>query len=196
MGLPSRVDVTASRRALFLDRDGVVNADHGYVHRTDQFDFVDGVFELCRAAAERGYLLVIVTNQSGIGRGYYSQGDFDELTRWMRIEFAARGIVIDGVYSCPYHPRHGKGPFRRESDCRKPQPGMLLKAAQELGIDLAASVLVGDKASDIGAGVSAGVGCNLLYTGVGSSRSKEPAAHGTTAVIARLFEAHRFLAAG
>ncbi len=187
--------MTASRRALFLDRDGVVNADHGYVHRPDQFQFVDGVFELCRAARERGYLLVIVTNQSGIGRGYYSQRDFDELTRWMRGEFAAHGLSIDGVYFCPYHPRHGKGAFRRESDCRKPQPGMLLEAAQELGIDLAASVFVGDKTSDISAGVAAGVGCNLLYTGAGSSRSEEGALHEPAAVIRRLSEAHPFLAA-
>lgn len=151
------------RPALFLDRDGVVNIDHAYVHRQDNFEFVDGIFELCRHAKAQGYLIFVITNQAGIARGYYSEEDFLRLTQWMCERFAAEGAAIDKVYFCPFHPEHGIGTYKIDSPFRKPGPGMILQAADEFGVDLAASVLVGDMATDIQAGVAAGVGCNLLY---------------------------------
>lgn len=154
----------AMRPALFLDRDGVINIDHAYVHRPDDFQFIDGIFELVAAANQAGYLVIVVTNQAGIGRGYYSEADFHALTDWMKARFAQHGAHIDGVYYCPFHPEHGIGEYRRESEYRKPGPGMLIQAAREHGIDLNASIMVGDKITDMQAGQRAGVGV-LLYVG-------------------------------
>ena len=149
--------------ALFLDRDGVINADHAYVHKIEDFHFLDGIFELCQAAQKKGYKIIIITNQAGIGRGYYSEEDFHHLTEWMKEQFLQRGVTIDGVYFSPYHPEHGVGHYKKVTDCRKPNPGMILTAQKELDIDLANSVLVGDKESDIQAGENAGVGTSLLF---------------------------------
>ena len=102
------------RGALFIDRDGVVNTDHGYVHRSDQFEFIDGIFDLCRAAVGSGLDVVVVTNQAGIGRGLYSEDDFQRLTVWMQERFAEEGAPIRAVYHCPFHPEHGIGRFKRE----------------------------------------------------------------------------------
>lgn len=151
------------RPALFLDRDGVINVDHGYVHRPEGFEFMPGIFDLVRTANRLDYLVVMVTNQAGIGRGYYSEAQFHALTEWMRERFEDQGGRVDAVYFCPYHPEHGVGPYKRESGLRKPAPGMLLQAAQEWGIALEASVLVGDKMSDIAAAAAAGVVERFLY---------------------------------
>ena len=150
------------RRALFLDRDGVINVDHGYVHRPDQFTFIEGIFDLCRQARDQGYLIVVVTNQAGIGRGYYSEQAFHELTAWMKQRFSDEGIAIAGVYFCPHHAEHGIGEYKRACERRKPNPGMLLDAARDHGIDLGASILIGDKESDIEAGRRAGLDCVVL----------------------------------
>ena len=152
------------RKGLLLDRDGIVNVDHGYVCRVDDWQFVPGIFDLVRAARARGHAVAIVTNQAGIGRGYYTEQDFHRLTDWMLGEFASAGAPVDRVYFCPYHPEHGQGEYRRESDMRKPGPGMLLLAAQELGLDLSRSTLVGDHESDVLAGVRAGVGRIILVS--------------------------------
>lgn len=151
------------KRALFLDRDGVINLNHGYVYRKEDFDFIDGIFELVASANRADYLVVIVTNQAGIGRGYYTEEDFHRLMGWVDRQFRAYGGTIDAVYFCPDHPENGIGKYLRESACRKPAPGMLLQAASEHGIDLAASIMVGDKVSDINAGRAAGVGTLLYY---------------------------------
>lgn len=151
-------------RALFLDRDGVINVDHGYVCRAEEFEFIDGIFDLCRDAVARDYRIVVVTNQAGIGRGYYTEQDFHALTVWMRERFCAQGVDIADVYFCPFHPEHGIGEFKRESADRKPAPGMILRAAREHALDLAGSVLVGDHDTDLAAGVAAGVGCSVLYS--------------------------------
>jgi len=180
------------RPALFLDRDGVVNVDSGYVHRQADFVFLDGIFDLCRAAKAKGYWIFIVTNQAGIARGYYTEADFHQLTDWMRAEFKAAGAEIDAVYFSPYHPEHGVGEFKRESDCRKPAPGMFLKAMREFEVDIARSVLVGDKISDIEAGQAAGVACNLLFTPP-LGNQYEQAQGQPTAVIASLRDAIGFL---
>jgi D-glycero-D-manno-heptose 1,7-bisphosphate phosphatase len=153
----------SGRPALFLDRDGVVNVDHDYVYRPEDFEFIEGIFNLSRAAQRQGYLLIVITNQAGIGRGYYSEADFEALTAWMIERFNEEGVGIDGVYHCPFHPEHGIGPYKADVPCRKPNPGMILQAATEHGIDLAHSVLVGDKVTDIEAGLAAGVGRRFLY---------------------------------
>jgi len=149
-------------KALFLDRDGVVNEERHYVFRIEDFVFVDGIFDLCRAAIGKGFDIVIVTNQAGIARGYYDEKDFETLTDWMCRRFAENGVVIRKVYYSPFHPTEGKGKYRREAFCRKPNPGMIIAARDEFGFDLSKSVLVGDKTSDIEAGKRAGVGRNLL----------------------------------
>ena len=151
------------RRALFLDRDGVINIDHGYVHKAQDVAFVDGIFELVGAANAAGHLVVVVTNQSGIARGYYSEAEFHALMDWMKEQFATQGARLDAVYFCPFHP-DGRGHYRRDSACRKPAPGMLLQAAHDLNIDLPGSLLVGDQPSDMAAGRAAGLG-TLLHLG-------------------------------
>lgn len=150
------------RPALFLDRDGVINVEKKYVHRIADFEFVDGIFELCRRAEAGGMAIVVVTNQAGIGRGYYTERQFHELTKWMVECFADDGVSIDAVYFCPFHPEHGVGVYRRESFDRKPNPGMILRAKDALSLDLSGSILVGDKISDIVAAKDAGVGCAVL----------------------------------
>jgi D-glycero-D-manno-heptose 1,7-bisphosphate phosphatase len=153
--------MTATRKALFLDRDGVINVEKNYVHRIEDFEFMPGIFELCQQAQGLDYRLVVITNQAGIARGYYSEDDYQRLTEWMLGEFRAHGITIDRVYHCPYHPTAGVGEYRRESFHRKPNPGMILDARDALGLGLSRSVLVGDKDSDIEAGRAAGVRYNL-----------------------------------
>lgn len=156
-------------RALFLDRDGVINHDAGYTHAWERFRFVDGIFALGRAARARGYLLVVVTNQAGIGRGLYTEADFHALTARMCERFAREDAPIARVYFDPTHPEHGLGAYRRASPLRKPAPGMLLAARDDLGVSLPASVLVGDKPSDIEAGQRAGVRATLLYAPEGET---------------------------
>lgn len=160
------------RRAFFLDRDGVINVDHGYVCSPEQTQFIDGIFELCRAATQRGILNVVITNQAGIARGYYSEVDFLAYMDWMRGEFRKHGAQLDAVYYCPHHPLHGRGDYLRDCECRKPKPGMILRAARDLDLDLAGSVLLGDTASDIVAGEAAGIGaCIQLPSTVSGSDS-------------------------
>lgn len=147
------------RAALFLDRDGVVNVEKNYLHRAEEFEFIDGIFELCRKYQALGYLIIVVTNQSGIARGYYTEEDFEVLTRWMIDAFAKEDITVSGVYHCPHHPDIS-GPC----SCRKPEPGMFLKAAEEHHIDLNASLLVGDSERDITAAHRAGLNETYLLS--------------------------------
>ena len=151
------------RPALFLDRDGVINHDAGYTSRPEDFRFIDGIFDLCRAAWQAGYLLIVVTNQAGIGRGYYSEEEFLTLTAWMCDRFAIEGAPITDVFYCPFHPVHGVGGYKTESFNRKPNPGMLLRAAELHGIDMSQSIMIGDKDSDMQAASKAGVGIRCHY---------------------------------
>ncbi len=151
-----------NRKALFLDRDGIINEEKDYVHKIEDFEFMAGIFEVLRHAQASGYLLIVVTNQAGIARGYYSEEDFHSLNNWMIGRFQEKGIKIDKVYYCPYHPTHGIGKYLKDSEFRKPGPGMIQQAAKEFGIDPAQSLLVGDKESDIEAGKTAGIGKNIL----------------------------------
>ncbi|WP_428943982.1 D-glycero-beta-D-manno-heptose 1,7-bisphosphate 7-phosphatase [Pantoea sp. FN060301] len=148
--------------AIFLDRDGTMNVDKGYVHEIDNFQFIDGAIDAMKELKEMGYALVMVTNQSGIARGLFTEDTFMQLTEWMDWSLADRDIDLDGIYFCPHHPDAVKEEYRQQCDCRKPQPGMLLQAQQELNIDMAASYMVGDKVDDILAGKAAGVGKNVL----------------------------------
>ncbi len=145
----------AMNKAVFLDRDGVINEDRGYVHKIEDFVFIDGIFEKLKKYQNDGYLLIVVTNQSGIGRGYYSEEDFLKLTKYMLDEFEKKGIKITKVYHSPYRPEDN-------AMCRKPNPGMLLKAKEEFDIDMKNSIMIGDKQSDMQAGKNAGVGKLIL----------------------------------
>ncbi len=144
-------------KALFLDRDGVVNKEKNYLYKIEDFEFIDEVFETCKYFQEKGYLIIIITNQAGIARGKYTEDDYEILTNWMIKEFEKNNIKISKVYYCPHHPD-----FSGECECRKPNPGMILQAKKEFDIDLSQSIFVGDKNSDIEAGIKAGVGMNYL----------------------------------
>jgi D-glycero-D-manno-heptose 1,7-bisphosphate phosphatase len=141
------------KKALFLDRDGVVNIDHGYVGRVEDFDYVPGIIEFILEGQNRGFLPFVITNQSGIARGYYSLEDFMRLSRWMVEDMRSRGVDIDmdRIFFCPHHPHEA-------CSCRKPEPGMLLEARKKFSIDMSESLMVGDKESDMEAAESAGVG--------------------------------------
>ncbi|OMQ20482.1 D-glycero-beta-D-manno-heptose-1,7-bisphosphate 7-phosphatase [Serratia oryzae] len=154
--------VTQRVPAIFLDRDGTINVDHGYVHEIDDFQFIDGVIDACRELKKMGFALVLVTNQSGIARGKFSEDQFMRLTEWMDWSLADRDVDLDGIYFCPHHPEAVIEEYRQTCDCRKPQPGMLLQAQKELNIDLAASYMVGDKIEDMQAAAAAGVGTKVL----------------------------------
>ena len=161
-------------KALFLDRDGVINREVRYLYRIEDFEWIPGVLETCRWFGELGYRLVVVTNQAGIGRGYYTEADFHRLTDWMLAQFQSAGADIAKVYYSPYHPIGGRGKYKQDTPCRKPNPGMILRAQADFNLDLSASILVGDKESDIAAGRSAGVGTCVLV------RSGHPVDEGTT----------------
>jgi D-glycero-D-manno-heptose 1,7-bisphosphate phosphatase len=154
-------------RAVFLDRDGVINVEKEYLHRVGDFEFLPGVPQALRLLKEAGFLLIVVTNQSGVARGYYSLEDVACLHRHLQDQLAPYGATVDGFYVCPHHPEHGTGDLTVECSCRKPLPGMIEKAAVDFQIDPARSYLVGDKMSDIEAGQAAGCRSFLVRTGYG-----------------------------
>lgn len=154
-----------NRRALFLDRDGVVNEEVGYLHKREDVRFVPGIFSLCRKAIELDYRLIVVTNQAGIARGYYTEEDFERLMEWMRVSMRTEGVELDAVYFCPFHPEHGIGKYKREHEDRKPGTGMLRRGAREFGVSLAESVMVGDRCSDVVAANAAGLRQAFLLLG-------------------------------
>ena len=156
---------TMPHKALFLDRDGVINLEVGYLYRSKDVRFVDGIFSLCRTARMLSYKLVVVTNQSGIARGLYTSADYESLMAWMQEQFANAGARLDAVYHCPYHPVHGVGEWKREHEDRKPSPGMLLRAARDLALNLSESVLIGDRCSDIAAAKAADLRQAFLLSG-------------------------------
>jgi D-glycero-D-manno-heptose 1,7-bisphosphate phosphatase len=155
-----------SRRAAFIDRDGVLNEERAFVHRIEDFVFLPGAVEALRLLKGAAYLLVVITNQSGIARGLYRESDYLALTESMRERLAAAGVSLDAVEYCPHLPDAPVERYRVDCDCRKPKPGMLRRSIQALGIDADASFLVGDRLSDIEAGRAAGIGrCFLVRTG-------------------------------
>lgn len=156
-------DQENGRPALFLDRDGIINVDRGYVHKKQDFKFIDGIFELCRRAKALGYWIFVITNQSGIGRGYYTESQFNTLSEWMETKFRDQNVSIDQVYFCPHHVEATIDVYKKECHCRKPNPGMIVRATKDYKIDLPNSILLGDKLTDIQAGQRAGILTNILY---------------------------------
>jgi len=146
------------RKAAFLDRDGVINKDLGYVHRWEDFEFIPGAIEAMEKLQASGYALIIVTNQSGLARGLYTEEQFHNLTETLVQHLAGQHVFLDGFYYCPHHPKGTVPSLAKNCECRKPAPGMLHKAARELGLSLADSLMIGDKPSDIKAARAAGVG--------------------------------------
>ena len=143
-------------KALFLDRDGTINIDTGYVHDPEHFVFIDGIFDFCHNALSNGFIIIIITNQSGIERGYFTEADYQHTTKYMLDEFTRRNIAITDVLHCPSL----TGPNR------KPAPGLFLKAKEKYNIDMSSSIQIGDKERDLSAGRNAGIGTNILFTGI------------------------------
>ena len=146
------------KRALFLDRDGVINVEKNYLYKIEDFKFIDGIFDLCQHYQTLGYIIVVVTNQSGIAREYYSEEDFSILTSFMLKEFSSQGINISHVYHCPHHES-----ISGRCNCRKPKPGMLLQAKIDYDIDLEHSIIIGDKERDVEAGINSGLKETYLF---------------------------------
>lgn len=135
-------------RAVFIDRDGVLNIDKGYVYAKDDFEFTRNAPEAIRLLNHAGYQVIVISNQSGVGRGFYTEEDIAQLHHYVQLELANYGARIDGFYYCPHHPKD-------MCDCRKPSPKLVLQAALDFGIDLTASWFIGDKESDILCAVNA-----------------------------------------
>lgn len=150
--------LSGKTKAAFIDRDGVINEERNYVHRISDFVLLPGVVEGLSLLRKAGYRLIVVTNQAGIARGYYGQAEMDRLHDHLRELLAEQGVSLDAIYFCPHHPQGSVGSLAIECDCRKPSPGLLLKAAKDFDLNLATSVLIGDKLSDIQAGKRARVG--------------------------------------
>jgi D-glycero-D-manno-heptose 1,7-bisphosphate phosphatase len=147
--------------AVFLDRDGVINKDGNYIHKIEDFVFIDHAIDAMKMIKDKGYCLIVVTNQSGIARGLYTEADFLNLTEWMDWSLMDRGVRLDGIYYCPHHPE-GLGEYRCECECRKPKPGMILEGAQYRDVNLSKSYMVGDRDVDMQAGIAAGIKNNYL----------------------------------
>ena len=142
-------------KTIFLDRDGVINKEVSYLHKIEDFEFIDGVFKTCQYLQNLGYEIIVITNQSGISRGYYNEIDFKTLSNWMLAEFKKNDIKILDIFHCPHLPDSN-------CECRKPRPGMLLEAKEKYNIDMQNSWLIGDKENDIIAANSSGITNTIL----------------------------------
>lgn len=162
--------------AVFLDRDGTINIEKDYLYRTSDFEFITGAPEAIARLKQAGFLVIVVTNQSGVARGYFEESDVHLLHDFMQRELARFDCAIDAFYLCPHHPEHGQGAYKVDCACRKGQPGMLLQAAAEHGIDLSRSFMVGDKLADVEAGRAAGCRSILVRTGYGETEAGKLAA--------------------
>ena len=180
--------------AVFLDRDGTINVEKDYLYRVEDFEFIPGAAEAIRRLNQAGLLTIVVSNQSGVARGYFTLAQVEELHRHIQQELKKHGAWIDAFYICPHHPTEGDGEFTRQCSCRKGEPGMLLQAADDLGINLSASYMVGDKIADIEAGHNAGCRSLLVRTGYGEQNLHKLQA-GSVAVFPSLTEAADFILA-
>jgi len=163
-----------TRRAAFIDRDGVINEDREYVYRVEDFHFLPGAIEALRQLQAAGYLLVVITNQSGIARGFYTEEQYRALDTYMRDSLSAMGVTLDAVQYCPHLADAQVARYRLDCNCRKPRAGMILEAVRQLDIDSSCSILVGDRRADIEAGRAGGVGqCFLVRSGRPLSASDE-----------------------
>ena len=170
--------------AVFLDRDGTINVEKSYLHRVQDWEWIPGAQEAIKLLRDSGYLIVVVSNQAGVERGYYSSEDVIALHMHVQQELQELGTGVDAYYWCPHHPGSG-------CNCRKPAPGMMLQAAQDLNIDFGASWMVGDKAIDVQAGLAAGVNSLLVQTGYGANEMHQLGAG--VPVFASLEEAAQYV---
>jgi D-glycero-D-manno-heptose 1,7-bisphosphate phosphatase len=160
--------------ALFLDRDGVINVDKGYVHLKKDFEFFEDIFQLINIANSFDFLVIVITNQAGIGRGYYSKAQFEKITYWMLCELKKNNAKIDALYYSPFHPSEGKGKYLKKENTRKPGSGMFLEASKDFKIDIKNSIMIGDKLSDIEASSGFGIRNNYLFNpNQGSHQTKK-----------------------
>lgn len=173
-----------SRPAVFMDRDGTISEEVGYVNHLSRYRLLPRSLEAIRLINEAGLLAIVTTNQSGVARGYFSQALVEEVHVRLRALATSGGARLDAIYYCPHHPAEGSPPWRTQCDCRKPKPGMILRAAREHDIDLGSSFVVGDSVVDMEAGASAGVPGVLVLTGYGRGlvehqreRFRTPPAH-------------------
>jgi len=171
-------------RALFLDRDGIINVDKGYVHEAEEFEWMPGIFELAACARDAGAKLIVVTNQSGIARGYYTEETFQKLTDWMALRFDAEGVPLTQVYHCPFL----EGPDGRDHPLRKPNPGMFTAAQNDHDIAMPESVMLGDKWADMDAALAAGVG-HMAIIGERSGENRNDSRYGTIVRFSTLMDA-------
>lgn len=155
------------RRAIFMDRDGTVCDEVGYVNHVDRVRLLPRAAAAIRAANEAGFQTVVVTNQAGVARGYFEESLVEDAHERVRQLLAEEGARLDGIYYCPHHPEVGSPAYRKSCTCRKPSPGMLERARDEMGIDLQASYMIGDTVKDIEAGHRVGATKVLVLTGYG-----------------------------
>jgi D,D-heptose 1,7-bisphosphate phosphatase len=172
IGVPDSLDraqaaVAAWRRrpVAFLDRDGVLNVDVDYLHKPEHVEWIPGAIEAVRELNDAGFLVIVATNQAGIGRGLYTEDDFEAFTSWMADRLAEAGAHIDAVYHCPHHPTEALPGWRVDCECRKPRPGMFIRALAEWDVDVERSFMVGDKPGDLQAARGAGIARGVLFTG-------------------------------
>ncbi|MCE5284533.1 MAG: D-glycero-beta-D-manno-heptose 1,7-bisphosphate 7-phosphatase [Pelosinus sp.] len=176
-----------AKTAVFLDRDGTINIDKGYFYRPEECEFEEGSIEAIGLLNQAGYKVFVISNQAGIALGHFNEAQVDELHNWIQAELLKHVAHIDGFYYCPHHAKLGIGQYKTTCDCRKPAPGLLVKAAKEWNIDLANSYMVGDHNSDVEAGRAAGVQSIFVRTGHGSHEEAFVAAEVPRA--ANLYEA-------
>ena len=151
--------------AIFFDRDGVLNEEVGYLHEIEKFKWIDGAIDAVKFCNEKNFLAIVVTNQSGIARGIYTEADTQKLHNFMQTELEKFGAHIDAFYYCPHHPEGKIDAYKKICDCRKPKPGLILRACSDFDIDVKKSVLIGDSARDIDAGRRAGIDNLILFDG-------------------------------
>ncbi len=170
--------MTTRRPAVFFDRDGTLNEEVEFVSGPEQLRLIEGAGLAVRAVNESGFLTFVVSNQSGIARGLFTEADLVPIHEKLRTELAASGARIDRIYYCPHHPTEGIPPYRVDCDCRKPRTGMLRRAEREMGADLSRSYVIGDRIVDVLAGRNAGAKGILVLTGYGASAIRECRAQG------------------
>ena len=165
-----------SKPAVFIDRDGTINVEKNYLHRYEDWEWTPGAINAIKVLNDAGFLVIVVTNQAGVARGMYGEDDILRLHEQVDRELASHGAHVDGYYYCPHHPDHGE---TRECECRKPEPGMLLEAQRDHDIDMNSSYMIGDKLSDVEAGMAAHVKSILVTTGYGAEAAAKlpPDAH-------------------